>query len=69
MLSGLCLAARPFRLRMAIFACKSANSLHAMDSVKQNCIVFIPNPNTFVDGLRTSLTSLRELTLPTLRGT
>ena len=54
---------------MAIFACESANALDAMDSVKQNCIVFTPNPNTFVDGLRTSLTSLRELTLPTLRGT
>jgi len=35
-----------------------------MDSVKQNRIVPMPNPNTLDDGLRTSL---GELTLPILR--
>ena len=35
-----------------------------MDSVKQNRIVPMPNPNTLADGLRTSL---GELTLPILR--
>ncbi|MEP6958378.1 MAG: pyridoxal-phosphate dependent enzyme, partial [Nitrospirota bacterium] len=34
------------------------------DSVRQNLIVPMPNPNTLADGLRTSL---GELTLPILR--
>ena len=64
LLSGLCLAADALRLRMAIFACEPASALDAMDSVKQNRIVPMPNPNMLADGLRTSL---GELTLPTLR--
>jgi len=62
--SGLCLAAHALRPRMAIFACEPAGTLDAMDSVKQNRIVPMPNPNTLDDGLRTSL---GELTLPILR--
>ena len=64
LLSGLCLAAQALRPRMAIFACEPASALDAMDSVKQNRIVPMPNPNTLADGLRTSL---GELTLPILR--
>jgi threonine dehydratase len=64
LLSGLCLAAQALRPRMAIFACEPAGTLDAMDSVKQNRIVPMPNPNTLADGLRTSL---GELTLPMLR--
>jgi threonine dehydratase len=64
LLSGLCLAAQALRPRMAIFACEPAGALDAMDSVKQDRIVPMPNPNTLADGLRTSL---GELTLPILR--
>ena len=64
LLSGLCLSAHPLPPCMAIFACEPASALDAMDSVKQNCIVLMPNPNTLADGLRTSL---GELTLPILR--
>ena len=64
LLSGLGLAAQALRPRMAIFACEPAGALDAMDSVKQNRIVSMPNPNTLADGLRTSL---GELTLPMLR--
>lgn len=64
LLSGLCLAAQALRPSMAIFACEPAGALDAMDSVRQNCIVPMPNPNTLADGLRTSL---GELTLPILR--
>jgi threonine dehydratase len=64
LLSGLCLAAQALRPRMAIFACELAGALDAMNSVKQNRIVPMPNPNTLADGLRTSL---GELTLPILR--
>ena len=48
---------------MAIFACEPAGALDAMDSVKQNRIVPMPNPNTLADRLRTSL---GELSLPIL---
>jgi len=64
LLSGLCLAAQALRPRMAIFACELAGALDAMNSVKKNRIVPMPNPNTLADGLRTSL---GELTLPMLR--
>ena len=64
LLSGLCLAAQELRPRMTIFACEPAGALDAMDSVKQNRIVPMPNPNTLAYGLRTSL---GELTLPILR--
>ena len=64
LLSGLCLAADALRPRMAIFACEPAGTLDAMDSVKQDRIVPMPNPNTLADVLRTSL---GELTLPILR--
>lgn len=64
LLSGLCFTAQALRPRMAIFACEPAGALDAMDSAKQNRIVPMPNPNTFANGLRTSL---GELTLPILR--
>lgn len=64
LLSGLCLAAQALRPSMAIVACEPAGALDAMDSVNQNSIVPMPNPNTLADGLRTSLV---ELTLPILR--
>lgn len=65
LLSGLCLTAQILRPRMAIFACEPAGAFFdAMDSVKQNHIVPMPNPNTLADGLRTSL---GKLTLPILR--
>ena len=48
---------------MAIFACEPAGALDTMDSVKQNRIVPMPNPNTLADRLRTSL---GELSLPIL---
>jgi threonine dehydratase len=64
LLSGLGLTAQALRPRMAIFACEPAGALDAMNSVKQNRIVPMPNPNTLADGLRTSL---GELTLPMLR--
>jgi threonine dehydratase len=51
---------------MTIFACEPTGALDAMDSVKQNRIVPMTNPNTLADGLRTSL---GELTLPILVGT
>jgi threonine dehydratase len=51
LLSGLCLAAHALRPHMAIFGCGPASALDAMDSVKQNRIVPMPNPNTLADGL------------------
>lgn len=64
LLSSLCLATHALRPRMAIFACEPAGALDATDSIKQNRIVPMPNPNTLADGLRTSL---GELTLPIFR--
>ena len=64
LLPDFCLAAQALRPRMAIFACGPASALDMMDSVKQNRIVPMPDPNTLADGLRTSL---GELTLPILR--
>jgi threonine dehydratase len=64
LLSGLCLAAEALRPCITIFACEPAGALDAIDSVRQNRIVPMPNPNTLADGLRTSL---GELTLPILR--
>lgn len=64
LLSGLCLAAQALRPHMAIFAGEPAGALDAMESVKQNRIVPMSNPNTLADGLRTSL---GKLTLPILR--
>jgi threonine dehydratase len=49
---------------MTIFACEPTGALDTMDSVKQNRIVPMTNPNTLADGLRTSL---GELTIPILR--
>ena len=50
---------------LAIIACEPAGGLGAMDSVKQNHIVPMPDQNMLADGLRTSL---GELTLPIVCG-
>jgi threonine dehydratase len=55
LISGLCLAADALRSRIAIFVCEPAGALDAMESVKQDCFVSMPNPNTLADSLRTSL--------------
>ena len=55
LLPDFCLAAQALRPRMAIFDCEPASALDTMDSVKQNCIVPMPNPNTLANGLRASL--------------
>jgi len=50
---------------LAIITCEPAGGLGAMDSVKQNHIVPMPDQNMLADGLRTSL---GELTLPIVCG-
>jgi len=46
LLSGLCRAAQALLPRMVIFACEPAGALDAMESVKQNRIVPMPNPDS-----------------------
>jgi len=57
LLSGLCRAAQALLPRMVIIACEPAGALDAMESVKQNRIVPMPNPNTLADGFRRVLRS------------
>ena len=57
LLSGLCRAAQQLLPRMVTFTCEPAGALDAMDSVKQNRIVPMPNPNTLADGFRRVLRS------------
>lgn len=64
LLSGLCLAAETLCPRLEIYACEPAGALDAIESVRQNRIVAMPNPDTIADGLRTSL---GDRTLPILR--
>lgn len=64
LLSGLCLAASGLRPQLELFGCEPAGALDAVESVKQNRIVPMPNPHTMADGLRTSL---GDRTLPILR--
>lgn len=64
LLSGLGVVAEAYRPQMQIFACEPAGALDAIESVKENRIVPMPNPDTIADGLRTSL---GNLTLPILR--
>lgn len=64
LLSGLCLAAETLRPMLEIYACEPAGALDAIESVRQNLIVPMPNPDTLADGLRTSL---GDQTLPILR--
>jgi len=63
LLSGLCLAAEVLRPTLEIYACEPAGALDAIESVRQNRIVPMPNPDTIADGLRTSL---GDMTLPIL---
>ncbi|HSB44675.1 MAG TPA: pyridoxal-phosphate dependent enzyme [Nitrospira sp.] len=64
LLSGLCIAAGACRPQIKIFACEPAGALDAIESVRQNRVVPMSNPNTIADGLRTSL---GDRTLPVLR--
>ncbi len=64
LLSGLCIAAEACRPQIKIFACEPAGALDAIESVRQNRVVPMSNPNTIADGLRTSL---GNMTLPILR--
>ena len=64
LLSGLCLAAGTLRPMLEIHACEPAGALDAIESVRQNLIVPMPNPDTLADGLRTAL---GDQTLPILR--
>lgn len=64
LLSGLCLAAQALRPKLAIYACEPAGALDAIESVRQNRIVPMTNPQTIADGLQASL---GDLTLPILR--
>jgi threonine dehydratase len=57
LLSVLCRAAQQLLPRMVTFSCEPAGALDAMDSVKQNRIVPMPNPNTLADGFRRVLRS------------
>jgi threonine dehydratase len=64
LLSGLCVVVQACRPDMQVFACEPAGALDAIESVKQNRVVLMPNPRTIADGLRTSL---GDRTLPILR--
>ncbi|HLZ34966.1 MAG TPA: pyridoxal-phosphate dependent enzyme [Nitrospira sp.] len=64
LLSGLAVVAENRRPQMKIFACEPAGALDAIESVRQNRVVPMLNPDTIADGLRTSLGSR---TLPILR--
>ena len=64
LLSGLCVAAETLRPQLEIFACEPAGALDAFESVRQNRVVPMANPDTIADGLRTSL---GDQTLPILR--
>lgn len=55
LLSGLCLVAEACRPKIQIFACEPAGALDAMESVRQNRVLPMANPDTIADGLRTSL--------------
>jgi threonine dehydratase len=64
LLSGSCIAAEACRPQIKIFACEPAGALDAIESVRQNRVVPMSNPNTIADGLRTGL---GDRTVPILR--
>ena len=64
LLAGLCIAAESLRPQLEIFACEPAGALDAIESIRQNRVVPMPDPHTIADGLRTSL---GDRTLPILR--
>jgi threonine dehydratase len=64
LLSGICIAAHGIKPAVQVYACEPAGALDAMQSVRENRIVPMPNPCTIAEGLKTSL---GDVTLPILR--
>jgi threonine dehydratase len=64
LLSGLCVAAHHLNPRVLLYACEPLGAADALESIRQNKIVPMTNPQTVADGLRTSLGSR---TLPILK--
>lgn len=64
LLSGLCVAAHHLNPHVLLYACEPLGAADALESIRQNKIVPMTNPQTVADGLRTSLGSR---TLPILR--
>ncbi|MEQ1794954.1 MAG: pyridoxal-phosphate dependent enzyme [Nitrospira sp.] len=64
LLSGLCIAAHHLNPRLLLYACEPRGAADAIESIRQNQIVPMTNPETLADGLRTSLGSR---TLPILK--
>ena len=55
LLSGLCVVAEALCPKLGVYACEPAGALDAIESVRLNRIVPMPDPVTMADGLRTSL--------------
>lgn len=64
LLSGLCIAAHYLNPRLRLYACEPLGAADAIESLRQNDIVPMPDPRTLADGLRTSL---GNQTLPVLK--
>lgn len=64
LLSGLCVAAHHLNPHVLLYACEPLGAADALESIRQNKIVPMTNPQTVADGLRTSLGSR---TLPILK--
>ncbi|MGH7256637.1 MAG: threonine ammonia-lyase [Nitrospirales bacterium] len=64
LLSGTCIAGHGLNPSLAFYACEPVGALDALQSVRDNRIVPMRNPQTMAEGLRTSL---GDLTLPILR--
>lgn len=64
LLSGLCIAANELNPGLLLYACEPLGAADAIESLRQNEIVPMPNPRTLADGLRTSL---GNRTLPILK--
>lgn len=64
LLSGLCIAAHELNQGLLLYACEPLGAADAIESLRQNEIVPMPNPRTLADGLRTSL---GNRTLPILK--
>lgn len=64
LLSGLCIAAHHLNPRLLLYACEPLGAADAIESLRQNKIIPMPDPRTLADGLRTSL---GNKTLPVLK--
>jgi threonine dehydratase len=64
LLSGACVAAHGTKPGLHIYACEPTGALDAIQSVRENRIVPMPDPRTIAEGLRTSV---GDATLPILR--